>query len=157
MVFGDTLYDSGNMAEEEMMDEPKRDPDPETTRLINLIKVTLRILGLSNREVARRLEMSPSYVSKLLSGAAEIRLDHVIRICRAASMEPSEFFLMAYPPSTPRVSVTQNKLREMLAGLSSPPPPPPPIQEQDRLSEKEIHDMLKKTLERLMRGSGTSS
>ncbi len=141
---------------EEMMDEAKREPDPETTRLINLIKVTLRILGLSNREVARRLEMSPSYVSKLLSGAAEIRLDHVIRICRAASMEPSEFFLMAYPPSTPRVSVTQAKLREMLEGLTSPPPPPL-IQEHDRLSEKEIHDMLRKTLERLMRGSGTSS
>jgi transcriptional regulator with XRE-family HTH domain len=144
------------MAKEEMVDEPKRDPDPETTRLINLIKVTLRILGLSNREVARRLEMSPSYVSKLLSGAAEIRLDHVIRICRAASMEPAEFFSLAYPPSTPKASVTQARLRDMLAGLTSPPPPPPPLV-PDRLSEKEIHDMLKATLERLMRGSGTSS
>jgi hypothetical protein len=41
----------------------------------------------------------------------------------------------------------------MLQGLTLPPPPPPPP-EKERLSEKEIHDMLKATLERLMRGSG---
>jgi transcriptional regulator with XRE-family HTH domain len=144
------------------MDEDiPKEADPETKRLVNLIKVTLRILGLSNREVARRLGFSPSYVSKLLSGAAEIRLDHVIRICKAAEMEPAEFFGLAYPLPAPRTSVTQARLREMLQGLvpmspmpQMPPPPLPKPQEIERVTEKEIHEMLKAALERLTRGNG---
>ncbi|HEY0556222.1 MAG TPA: helix-turn-helix transcriptional regulator [Thermoanaerobaculia bacterium] len=137
-----------------MDDDFTKEADPETKRLVNLVKVTLRILGLSNREVARRLGMSPSYLSKLLSGAADLRLDHVVRICKAADMEPAEFFGLAYPLSAPRTSVTQNRLREMLQGLVpvSPPPPPPP--QAERTTEKEIHDMLRAALERLTRGNG---
>ena len=73
MVSGNPLYDSGRMDDEVI----KEGADPETKRLVNLVKVTLRILGLSNREVARRLGMSPSYLSKLLSGASVrvVRLD----------------------------------------------------------------------------------
>lgn len=148
MISVNPLYDSCRMDE-----DIQKEADPETKRLVNLVKVTLRILGLSNREIARRLGMSPSYVSKLLSGVSDIRLDHVIRICKASGMEPAEFFGLAYPPSPPKPSLTQARLREMLQGLTLPPPPPPPP-EKERLSEKEIHDMLKATLERLMRGSG---
>ena len=136
-------------------DDFTKEADPETKRLVNLVKVTLRILGLSNREVARRLGMSPSYLSKLLSGSADIRLDHVIRICKAAEMEPAELFGLAYPLPAPRTSVTQARLREMLQGIipqSSPPPPPP--QERERSTEREIHDMLRAALERLTRGNG---
>ena len=143
------------MDDEDIREDVRREADPETKRLINLVKVTLRILGLSNREVARRLEMSPSYVSKLLSGAAEIRLDHVIRICRAADMEPAEFFGLAYPLPAPRPSTTQARLRDMLQGIAPSPPPMPTKLVKDHFTEKEIHDMLKSTLERLMRGSGT--
>src|SRR5262249_30255809 len=71
--------------------------DSETDRLVNLVKVCLRTLGISNRELARRLEMSPSYVSKLLSGSSELRLDHVVRICKVTGLEPGEFFALAYP------------------------------------------------------------
>jgi transcriptional regulator with XRE-family HTH domain len=149
VVSGNPVYDSRYMDDEDI----KREADPETKRLINLVKVTLRILGLSNREVARRLGMSPSYVSKLLSGAAEIRLDHVIRICRAADMEPAEFFGLAYPLPAARPSTTQARLRDMLQGIA-PAPPPLPAKERERFTDKEIHDMLKSTLDRLLRGSG---
>ena len=71
--------------------------DSETERLVNLVKVCLRILGVSNRELARRLGMSPSYVSKLLSGSSELRLDHLIRICKVTELDPGEFFALAYP------------------------------------------------------------
>jgi transcriptional regulator with XRE-family HTH domain len=140
-----------------MDDDLPKEADPETKRLVNLIKVTLRILGLSNREVARRLGLSPSYLSKLLSGVADIRLDHVIRICKAAEIEPAELFGLAYPLPAPRTSVTQARLREMLQGIVpvfSPPPPPP--QEKERSNDREIHDMLRAALEKLTRGySGT--
>ena len=44
--------------------------DPETQRLINLLRSTLRVLGISHREIARLMKMSPSYISKLFSGVS---------------------------------------------------------------------------------------
>jgi transcriptional regulator with XRE-family HTH domain len=138
-----------------MDDDFTKEADPETKRLVNLIKVTLRILGLSNREVARRLGMSPSYLSKLLSGSADIRLDHVIRICKAVDMEPAELFGLAYPVAAPRPSLTQGRVREMLQGLVLQPPSPLlPAQEKERSTEREIYDMLRAALEKFTRGSG---
>ncbi|MEA2599744.1 MAG: Cro/C1-type DNA-binding domain [Acidobacteriota bacterium] len=120
--------------------------DPETDRLINLLKVCLKILGITNREVARRLEMSPSYISKLLSGASELRLDHVIRICHAAGVEPSEFFSLAYPrQTTGSGSLAASRLRDLLQTVQPPPPPAKPT-----FTEEQIQEMLKATLERML-------
>src|SRR4051794_16137771 len=123
--------------------------DPETERLLNLLKVSLKILGITNREVARRLEMSPSYVSKLLSGASELRLDHVVRICRAAGIEPSEFFSLAYPrQTTGSGSLAASKLRELLQTVM--PPQPAPVAAKPAFTEEQIQEMLKATLERML-------
>jgi transcriptional regulator with XRE-family HTH domain len=125
--------------------------DPETERLVNLLKVSLKILGITNREVARRMEMSPSYVSKLLSGASELRLDHVIRICRAAGIEPAEFFSLAYPRQPGGGSLAASKLRDLLHNvqLQPPPPPAPPA-----YSEEQLHDMLRSTLDKMLGRAG---
>jgi transcriptional regulator with XRE-family HTH domain len=123
--------------------------DPETQRLINLLKVSLRILGISNREVARRLEMSPSYVSKLLSGSSELRLDHLVRMCRAADIEPVEFFSLAYPRGATGATPAMAKLRELLQSV-----PPPPARSQEGLNEEQIEQLLKSTLARLIGRSG---
>ncbi len=121
--------------------------DPETQRLISLLKVCLKILGVTNREVARRMGMSPSYISKLFSGASELRLDHVIRICRAADLDPAEFFALAYPRHPAAVSPAAFKLRELLQNLQPPPSTPRPA---EPLSEDKIQGMLKETLEKMM-------
>ncbi|HEX4964612.1 MAG TPA: helix-turn-helix transcriptional regulator [Thermoanaerobaculia bacterium] len=128
--------------------------DPETDRLVNLLKVSLKILGITNREVARRLEMSPSYISKLLSGASELRLDHVVRICRAAGVEPAEFFALAYPrqlTSSPAAS----KLRDLLQNVQMQPqsllqPQPAPPAQVPVYSEAQLQDLLKATLEKML-------
>ncbi|HEX9940819.1 MAG TPA: helix-turn-helix domain-containing protein [Thermoanaerobaculia bacterium] len=126
--------------------------DPETERLINLLRVCLRILGITNRDIARRIGLSPSYVSKLFSGSSEMRLDHVIRICRAADLDPSEFFSLAYPRPTFSGSVAADKLRELLQSVQPPPPP----SRKETLSEEEVAEIMKKTLEKLMgRSSGS--
>ncbi|HEV8583015.1 MAG TPA: helix-turn-helix transcriptional regulator [Thermoanaerobaculia bacterium] len=122
--------------------------DPETQRLINLIKVTLRLLGVTNREVARRMGLSPSYISKLFSGASELRLDHVIRICRAVSLEPAEFFSLAYPRQAAGSSVAASTLRDLIGSVQLPPPPPPKPTPQ--LDEEQIQEILKATLDRMM-------
>ena len=125
--------------------------DPETQRLINLLKVSLRILGVTNREVARSMEMSPSYISKLLSGSSELRLDHVVRICRAAGLDPSEFFALAYPRQPVNGTLAASKLRELLQAAAPPSPSPAP----PAMSEAQLQDILKETLERMLgRSSG---
>ena|SRR6185295_3464200 len=129
--------------------------DPETQRLLNLLKVCLKILGITNREIARRLEMSPSYVSKLLSGASELRLDHVIRICRAADLEPAEFFALAYPrQTTGRGTLAASKLRELLQTVIPAAPSAAPA--KPSYTEDEVQEMLRATLERMLdRRTGT--
>jgi len=123
--------------------------DPETERLINLLKVSLKILGISHREVARRLDMSPSYVSKLLTGASEVRLDHVIRICRAAEIEPVEFFALAYPRHPVEGSPAGSRVRELLKNVQLQTPAPAPTL-KSAFSEEQLHDMLKATLEKML-------
>jgi transcriptional regulator with XRE-family HTH domain len=124
--------------------------DSETQRLVNLVKVSLRILGISNRELARRLEMSPSYVSKLLSGASDLRLDHLVRICKVTGLEPGEFFALAYPVrSSP--TPTGLRLRSLMQGSYAPPPPPPA---NKVFSEEQVQEMLQAALAKLMKGSG---
>ena len=122
--------------------------DPETQRLINLLKVTLRLLGVTNREVARRMGMSPSYISKLFSGTSELRLDHVIRICRAVSLEPAEFFSLAYPRQPAGTSVAASTLRELLQSVQLAPPPP--AKPAPALDQEQIQEIFKATLERML-------
>jgi len=126
--------------------------DPETERLVNLLRVCLKVLGVTNREVARRMGMSPSYVSKLFSGSSEMRLDHVIRVCRAAGLEPAEFFSLAYPRQPSHGTTAAAKLRELLQTFQPPPPPQKPA---DALDEAKLEEMLKATLERMVRGAGS--
>jgi transcriptional regulator with XRE-family HTH domain len=126
------------------------DMHPETQRLINLLKVSLRILGVSNRELAKRLEMSPSYVSKLLSGASELRLEHLMCICDAIGILPAEFFALAYPVPVTKASLTAKRLRELLQSVS--PYSPPALKPE--VSEEQVQEMLRAALERLMRGGG---
>ncbi len=125
--------------------------DPETDRLVNLLKVSLKILGITNREVARRLGMSPSYVSKLLSGASELRLDHLIRICRAAGIDPAEFFSLAYPRN-PAGSLASSRLRDLLQNVQLQPPPPPV--HASAYSEEQLQAMLKATLDKMLGRAG---
>jgi len=124
--------------------------DSETERLVNLVKVSLRILGVSNRELARRHGMSPSYVSKLLSGSSELRLDHLVRICKVTGLDPREFFALAYPVR-PAPTATGTRLRSLLGSNPVPPPPPPSTKV---FSEEQVQEMLQAALAKLMKGSG---
>jgi transcriptional regulator with XRE-family HTH domain len=125
--------------------------DSETERLVNLVKVCLRILGISNRELARRLGMSPSYVSKLLSGSSELRLDHLVRICKATGLDPGELFALAYPGG-PILTETGSRLRALLQ-LSTTPQPPPPAAPPKVYRQEEVQAMLQAALERLIKGN----
>ena len=70
------------------------------------------------------------------------------RLCQA------EFFSLAYPRQPSHGTTAAVKLRELLQTLQPPPPPPKPA---ETLDEAKLEEMLKATLERMMRGSGGSA
>ena len=110
--------------------------DAEAQRLINLLRTAMRILGITNREVERRLGMSASYLTRVFAGGVELKVDHLIRISRAIGLEPAEFFHLAYPKRTGSGSKAAGQLRDTLRSLQPPPEAQPPEPPPDELMEK---------------------
>jgi len=73
-------------------------PDKEEVqRLLDVLRTLLRMLGISNREVERRLELKHSAVTRLFHGTVEAKLELVLGIVRAVGLGYDEFFDFAYP------------------------------------------------------------
>jgi transcriptional regulator with XRE-family HTH domain len=113
----------------------------EERHVLTVLKTAMRVLGISNRDVERRLGLSGSYLSRLFSGDIDLRFSHLVSISRAIGMEPEELLWLAYPrgaapPSPPRLAVPLEaaveravaglvrQLSSGLAGGKNPPQPP---------------------------------
>ena len=97
-------------AKEEKIKEQKE-------RVIRMLRTALRLLGLTNREIERRLGYTPSYLTRLFSGQIELRFEHIAEIVDAMGMTTEEFFQFAYPVRTDERSDPAIKLNEMLEEL----------------------------------------
>lgn len=118
----------------------------EVERLIRVLTTAMRILDLSNREIEKRLHLSPSYLSRLFNGLIELRVEHLLGISRAIGLTPAEFFHLAYPKRPEPPSEAALELRRVLQELQPPPPPPSsPI-----LREDEIERKIQETVQRLL-------
>jgi transcriptional regulator with XRE-family HTH domain len=126
--------------------------DPEVQRLITILRTAMRILGVTNREVERKLGMSPSYLSRVFSGGIELKAEHLILIPKAMGLEPAEFFQLAYPRRTVASSRASAQLQEALRDLQALPPEPP----ADALNEEQLQRALYVTLQKLMGKEGGS-
>lgn len=107
----------------------KEDKD-EVRRLLNVLHTLMRMLGVSNREIERRLKLHPSSLTRLFNGQVEAKLELVLGIARALGLDYSELFAFCYPEgSAPEPSESARKIRSLLEGLQPPkrrPAPPPP-------------------------------
>ena len=116
-------------------------------RVLDTLKTALRLLGVTNREVESRLEMSHGYLSRILAGAIELRVEHVLAIVEVIGIDPAEFFDLAFPvrpePPTPRAAA----LHHLLRTFEVAPPPPAPAKS---LPERELVDLLKRALAELV-------
>jgi len=106
----------------------------------------MRVLGVTNREVERKLGQSPSYLSRVFSGGIELKAEHLILIPRAMGMEPAEFFHLAYPKRTEPDSRAAIQLRESLQHLQLPPEEKRP----EPFTEEQLEKMMMATLRKLM-------
>ena len=122
------------------MDLQDRD---EVERLIRVLTTAMRILDLSNREIEKRLHLSPSYLSRLFNGLIELRVEHLLAISRAIGLTPAEFFYLAYPKRTDPPSEASVQLRRVLQELQ--PPLPSQTQREDEL-EKKIQETVQRIL-----------
>lgn len=94
----------------------------EVERVMTVLRTAIRLLGLSNREVERRLGYTPSYLSRLFGGAIELKVEHVLAIARAIGLQAAEFFELAYPRRVESPSESFRTIRTLLRDLQPPEP-----------------------------------
>lgn len=116
----------------------------------------MRLLDITNRDIERKLGLSPSYLSRLYSGGIELKAEHLVRIPQAMGLEPAEFFRLVYPTQPATETPAAAQIRDMLKDLAAPGPaaPPPPATPP---SEEQLEMMLtamRKLLDERKEGSG---
>jgi hypothetical protein len=125
--------------------------------VLTILKTTMRVLGYSNRDVERRLELSGSYLSRLFSGDIDLRFSHIVNVSRAMGLAPEEVLLLAYPPTQASKSEAARRLAASLEALEpretpreTPAEPRPTRQEQQM--EEAVEEVVASMLGKL--GSG---
>jgi transcriptional regulator with XRE-family HTH domain len=93
----------------------------EVLRVLGVLRTLMRMLGVSNREVERRLNLHPSSLTRFFNGQVEAKLELVLGITRALGLEYNELFSFAYPEGQigPESAAAQ-KIRSLLDGLAPP-------------------------------------
>lgn len=71
---------------------------PQTERLIFVLKSAIRAVGLTLKELEKKLGVSPAYLTRLFSGQIPMRVDQITEIAEAAGLDPDEIFRLAFPP-----------------------------------------------------------
>lgn len=126
----------------------------EADRVIGKLKVAIRLLGHTNREIERRLNYTPSYLTRLFSGQIELRFEHIVDIARAMGLTADEFFAFAYPPRNDEPSEAFRQLNALLDELRPAPPSPrkPSISEQltATLTSKEMNLLIAKQIQEIL-------
>jgi transcriptional regulator with XRE-family HTH domain len=135
----------------------------ETRRLLEVLRTVLRILGVSNREVERRLELNNSTITRVFSGQVEAKLDTVLGIVRAIGLGYDEFFALAYPErrSPSNQSEASRKVRALLEELrpmgktlaqEEPAAPAGRVAAASPLSREELAEDLQKAVREILEG-----
>lgn len=125
----------------------------ETKRLLNVLKTTMKILDLTNRDVEKKLGLSYGYLSRLFAGAIELKVEHVLDICGAVGLRPGEFFHFAYPRVATPGTEAATKLRDVLQGFQ-PAEKDEPGPALAGISPDEIERMMLTSLRKLLADLG---
>src|SRR5262245_22152157 len=70
---------------------------PISSQTVPILRTAMRILGLRNSDISRRLGWTAAYVSRFLSGHVELRVHQVADIGQALGLRPDEIFRIAFP------------------------------------------------------------
>lgn len=136
--------------------------EEEVARLTSLLRDAIKLSKTSNRAVERNLGLSSGYLSRLFAGVMELRVQHVLDICRVIGFAPGEFFRAAYPSADGQEG-PGSKLRQALERLhplndnepAARKPEPlaaadPAAQPEARMNEDDMEKLLLAVLRRLL-------
>lgn len=100
----------------------------EIARIAAALRTAIRLSGISHRQVERELGLSTGYLTRILAGQVELRVRHVLDVCRVIGLPPDRFFGALFPLQDAPESMS--RLERGLAQLHPPPgrpaPTPPP-------------------------------
>ena len=120
----------------------------EIHRLLHVLRVAMRILDVSNRDVEKRLGLSYGYLSRLFANTIELKVEHILQITEVLGLTPAEFFQLAYPRKTSPPSDAATRMRAILEGIG-------PFQSEERppsgeASSEELEKMVSKVVRKLL-------
>lgn len=95
----------------------------EIERISEALRTAIRLSDVSNRRIERELHMSTGYLTRILAGYVELRMSHVLGICRAIGLPPGNFFTALFPSRNeagPQMARGQAELRSEPTKKSDP-------------------------------------
>ena len=123
---------------------------PETQHMLDVLRIAMRVLGVTVRELEKRVGISSSYLSRLLAGKLPLRFDHVIQIAHALGLEPAHLFHEAFPyryrpgRSVEVEATVEGAIRALpSSGDQAAGPAPEPMKPE------EVEELMERTLRRL--------
>ncbi|HYG61982.1 MAG TPA: helix-turn-helix transcriptional regulator [Thermoanaerobaculia bacterium] len=137
--------------------QPDVQCDAEIQRILTVLRTSMRILGVTNREIEKRLGVSVGYLSRLFHGSVELKVEHVLAITQAIGLHPAELFHLLYPQLPARPTEASLKLRSALEGFRPAPPPSPAAPEKPGAhapSEEDLERLMMSSLRKLLAGLG---
>jgi transcriptional regulator with XRE-family HTH domain len=128
----------------------------ESERLMSLLRKAMRMLDVKHRDLAKRLGVSPSYLSRLFHGVIDLKVDQLVRIVEALGLQPGEFFRMAFPedsqPLTPAAAALRGLVPEGAVPQSSASSAAPVY-----VTAEEVERKIEDTVRRMFAELGKSS
>lgn len=138
--------------------------DPEVARIARLLKSAILLSEQSQRSIERQMGLSPGYLGRIIDGKLELRIAHILGVCRAIRMPPAAFFLAAYPETLNLESETmrvvqalQHLHRQRVEGAreeTAPAPPSTAGPDRERV-EQTMKDFLDVLFGELTKGTAT--
>ena len=135
--------------------------DKDVDRVTQMLKAAVRFTGVPHRTIEREMGLSTGYLSRILSGKVELRIQHVLGVCRAIGLPPAAFFEAAYPsreldPATARLVAALQELlpAEDAAPRSAAPRRPaaarPPARKTGKPAPQTATSQLRRLLEAVL-------
>lgn len=123
---------------------------PQTQRLSFVLKSAIHAVGLTYKEVEKRLGVSGGYLTRLFAGQMPLRVDQVVEIAETAGLDPDEIFRLAFPPEQKPMTPELQLVRQALGTQRMEAPPQESLEAGplgreverliERLIEKKLHE-----------------